>query len=472
MIARKRLLTHAWRQALGEIQPEWLLHSGFSRCISGLSHSKMRTPTAFPVLSNARTVEISLLGKPHWRNAQTAAAAASTANDIIQFKLSDIGEGIAEVVVKEWFVKIGSKVNQFDPICEVQSDKASVTITSRYDGVISKLHYNVDDVAKVGTALVDIKLAEGSPTSPTAKLQQPVQPDDMSSLQDSRSLSDKSKALATPAVRRIAMENNVTLSDVKGTGRDGRVLKEDVVRYLENAQQAKQKIEERIDQEAPSGIAAPSVKAKNTCPFPEENFSAPGSRQSSSGCGEPLKGIQKAMVKTMTAALMIPHFGYCDEIDLTNLVHLRKQLKDLAKSRGINFSYMPIFIKAASLALTQFPILNAHVDDKVENLIYKGSHNIGIAVDTPNGLLVPNIKNIGGTYAKPVILPPTVAIGALGKIQVLPRFGDHDQVVKCHLMQISWSADHRVIDGATMARFSNLWKSYLENPSMMLLDMK
>ncbi|OQV14833.1 putative Lipoamide acyltransferase component of branched-chain alpha-keto acid dehydrogenase complex, mitochondrial [Hypsibius exemplaris] len=117
-------------------------------------------------------------------------------------------------------------------------------------------------------------------------------------------------------------------------------------------------------------------KGKNTCPFPEENFQPLEAGKVPADVVEPLKGIQKAMVKTMTAALMIPHFGYCDEIDLTNLVHLRKQLKDLAKSRGC-------------IARTdQFPILNAHVDDKVENLIYKGSHNIGIAVDTPNGLLV------------------------------------------------------------------------------------
>ncbi|GAU89677.1 hypothetical protein RvY_02197 [Ramazzottius varieornatus] len=451
------------------------------------------------------------------RRQQTATASSSDANDIIQFKLSDIGEGIAEVVIKEWFVKTGTKVNQFDAICEVQSDKASVTITSRYDGVIHKIHYGVDDVAKVGSPLVDIKLKEGSMTNPMAKLHQEVIPDDMSSLQDARSIEKEHvKSLATPAVRRIASEHNVKLSDVKGTGRDGRILKEDIQRFVDSSQEAKKKITEKI--------SAPSVESVSRKPDKEDKPIIPKAsvfRPTESGkvpedVVEPIKGIKKAMVKTMSAALQIPHFGYCDEVDLTQLVQLRSQLKELAKSRGINFSYMPLFIKAASLALTQYPVLNAHVDENCENLIYKGAHNIGVAIDTGNGLLVPNIKNvqtkscldiasdltglqeraaknqlspedmknvtfslsnigsIGGTYAKPVILPPTVAIGALGKIQVLPRYADkHSDVIKkCHIMQVSWSADHRVIDGASMARFSNLWKSYLENPSLMLLDMK
>ncbi|KAL2089286.1 hypothetical protein ACEWY4_013974 [Coilia grayii] len=220
------------------------------------------------------------------------------------------------------------------------------------------------------------------------------------------------------------------------------------------------------------------------------------------------------MVKTMTTALKIPHFGYCDEVDLTQLLLLRAELKGVAESRGVKLSYMPFFIKAASLGLLHFPILNASVDKACQNITYKAAHNIGLAMDTTQGLLVPNVKNvqvlsvfeiatelnrlqnlgstgqlstqdltggtftlsnigsIGGTYAKPVILPPEVAIGALGKVQVLPRFGPRDEVVKAHIMKVSWSADHRIIDGATMCRFSNLWKSYLENPATMLLDLK
>lgn len=170
--------------------------------------------------------------------------------------------------------------------------------------------------------------------------------------------------------------------------------------------------------------------------------------------------------------------------------------------------------QAASLGLLQFPILNASVDESCQNITYKASHNIGIAMDTEQGLLVPNVKNvqicsvfeiaselnrlqklgslgqlgttdltggtftlsnigsIGGTYAKPIILPPEVAIGAVGSIKALPRFNEKGEVYKARIMNVSWSADHRIIDGATMSRFSNLWKSYLENPAFMLLDLK
>ncbi len=184
------------------------------------------------------------------------------------------------------------------------------------------------------------------------------------------------------------------------------------------------------------------------------------------------------------------------------------------EKRGIKLSYMPFILKAASLGLTQFPVLNASFDPVNETITYKADHNIGVAMDTPQGLLVPNIKkinhlsvldiaeelnrlqdlgsrgklgeadlkngtfslsnigSIGGTYAKPVIMPPQVAIGALGNVQKLPRFDANDNVIKAHIMNVSWSADHRIIDGATMARFSNLMKSYIENPGSMLLDLR
>ena len=181
--------------------------------------------------------------------------------------------------------------------------------------------------------------------------------------------------------------------------------------------------------------------------------------------------FQKAMVKTMTQANTIPHFSYCDEYNMDLLVNFKSHLKHVGKERGVKISYLPILIKACSIALHSFPVLNAHVDEKCENIIYKASHNIGIAVDTSEGLIVPNIKNvdtksifeiandlnrlqslalssklspsdltggtftlsnigtIGGTYMKPVILPPEVAIGALGKIQVF-------NVLKCALIYL------------------------------------
>ncbi|KAI1891930.1 hypothetical protein AGOR_G00148780 [Albula goreensis] len=434
---------------------------------------------------------------------------------ILQFKLSDIGEGIMEVTVKEWYVKEGDKVSQFDSICEVQSDKASVTITSRYDGVIRKLYYDVDSIALVGTPLVDIETDGGQEVAPEEDV---VETPAMAQDEHTHQQIKGHKTQATPAVRRLAMENNIKLSEVVGTGKDGRILKEDILNFL--AKQTGAILPpspfQEIQPPPPAATAeAPPAKPKEKVPPPSAPRPvAPRPVFTGKDRTEPLKGFHKAMVKTMTAALKIPHFGYCDEVDLTRLVRLRAELKDMAEARGVKLSYMPFFIKAASLGLLHFPILNASVDENCQNITYKAAHNIGLAMDTAQGLIVPNMKNvqmlsifdiavelnrlqtmgatgqlgttdltggtftlsnigsIGGTYAKPVILPPEVAIGALGKIQVLPRFNSKDEVVKAHIMNVSWSADHRIIDGATMCRFSNMWRAYLENPAAMVLDLK
>ncbi|KTF91311.1 hypothetical protein cypCar_00044351, partial [Cyprinus carpio] len=421
------------------------------------------------------------------------------------------------------YVKEGDRVSQFDSICEVQSDKASVTITSRYDGIIRKLYYDVDAIAHVGSPLVDIetdKALEGAP-------EEDVVETPAISHEQSHQEIEGQKTQATPAVRRLAMENNIKLSEVVGTGKDGRILKEDIISFL--AKQTGAILPYEV-QKTPSPTEDTPPKEKTPIMAPP---AIPRPVFTWKDRTEPLNGFQKAMVKTMTAALKIPHFGYCDEVDLTQLVQLRSELKDLAESRGVKLSYMPFFIKAASLGLLQFPILNASVDEGCQNITFKArpapkhfshitalhfeataSHNIGLAMDTPQGLLVPNVKSvqalsvfdiavelnrlqalgsagqlgtadltggtftlsnigsIGGTYAKPVILPPEVAIGALGKIQVLPRFNSCDKVMKAYIMNVSWSADHRIIDGATMSRFSNLWRSYLENPASMVLDLQ
>ncbi|XP_045403402.1 lipoamide acyltransferase component of branched-chain alpha-keto acid dehydrogenase complex, mitochondrial isoform X2 [Lemur catta] len=394
---------------------------------------------------------------------------AALHGQVVQFKLSDIGEGIREVTVKEWYVKVGDTVSQFDSICEVQSDKASVTITSRYDGVIKKLYYNLDDTAYVGKPLVDIE-TEALKDSEEDVVETPAVSHDEHTHQEIKG----QKTLATPAVRRLAMENNIKLSEVVGSGKDGRILKEDILNYLEKQTGA---------------ILPPSPKAEIIPPLPKpKDMTIPIPVFTGKDKTEPIKGFQKAMVKTMSAAMKIPHFGYSDEVDLTELVKLREELKPIALARGIKLTFMPFFLKA--------------------------SHNIGIAMDTEQGLIVPNVKNvqacsifeiateldrlqklgsagqlsttdltggtftlsnigsIGGTYAKPVILPPEVAIGAFGSIKALPRFNQKGEVCKSQIMNVSWSADHRVIDGATMSRFSNLWKSYLENPALMLLHLK
>lgn len=230
----------------------------------------------------------------------------------------------------------------------------------------------------------------------------------------------------------------------------------------------------------------------------------------------------------------IPHFVYSDECDVTKLVRYRSEARDYVKEQGAALTFMPFFIKAASKALDDFPRLNAWVDENLQTLQIFEEHNISLAMDTPEGLVVPNIKNVqslsiidiarelnrlqelgkksaiplndltggtfaisnigvvrqyfrdfsyrfvwksyelflltfkklqvGGTYTKPVILPPQIVIGAVGKIQKLPRFDDSRNVVPADIISVSWAADHRVVDGVTMAKFSNRWKYFVENP--------
>jgi 2-oxoisovalerate dehydrogenase E2 component (dihydrolipoyl transacylase) len=220
------------------------------------------------------------------------------------------------------------------------------------------------------------------------------------------------------------------------------------------------------------------------------------------------------MVTTMTQSLTIPHLGLSDEIDMTRLVVARESLKPLANIRGVRLTYMPFIIKAASLAMKSYPLINSKLNPNGSEVTLLAAHNVAIAVDTPSGLVVPNIKhcerrslmdialelqrviglaqtnklppedlqgstfslsNIGaiaGTYASPVLVVPQVAIGAVGKIQKLPRYDAAGTVVPAHIMVVSWSADHRVIDGGTIANFSNLFKQYLEEPAAMLFDLK
>ncbi|KAI6220524.1 hypothetical protein M3Y95_01049400 [Aphelenchoides besseyi] len=420
----------------------------------------------------------------------------SVLDKLVQFKLSDIGEGIAEVQVKDWHIKVGDKVNEFDNVCEVQSDKAAVTITSRYEGVIKKLQVTVDDVARVGTPLIDIEVADDAvedndPDEDTALEGVKKRPETQKELTKEETQketpvqvesSNGSKFLATPAVRRLIKEHNIEIGDVNGTGKDGRVLKEDILKFLERPK------EQTVESEFKPKLTEDKVV--------------------------PIRGYTRAMIRSMSEALRIPHFGYNDEFTMDELIRLRDHLRVEAKRRHLKLTYLPLIIKATSMALSEFPQLNAAADQKQENLIYKANHNICLAMDTPDGLVVPNVKFceqknvweiaadlnrlqeagakgqiprddllngtftlsnigiIGGTYASPVIFPPQVAIGALGRIRKLPRYDKHDNVVPTRIMNISWAADHRFVDGATMARFSNRLKEFIENPASLIASMR
>lgn len=425
--------------------------------------------------------------------AQTPAAVA-TGKQLEDFILPDIGEGIVECEIVEWLIKEGDVLAEDQPVCDVMTDKALVQIPAKYAGKVVKLHYAKGEIAKVHSPLFQQEIA-GTSTSAPATAATPVAAPlcaAKAAVASTAAPAGNGKALASPAVRRLARELSIDLSLVPGSGEKGRVFKEDVKAY------------------ANAGAKAVTAPAK----APALAVVAPVVSSTGGSRVEPIKGIKAAMARQMQDSVStIPHFTYCEEIDLTELIALRSQLKDQYAKQGIKLTLMPFFMKAMSLAMKQFPIMNSQVNSDCTELTYFDDHNIGIAVDSKVGLLVPNIKGcqnksivqiaqeltkltdaaregrvspvelkggtitisnigaIGGTVATPIINKPEVAIVALGKTQLLPRFNAKGEVEGRSLMQISWSGDHRVIDGGTIARFTNLWKSYLEQPSSMLLSM-
>ncbi|ALC49758.1 CG5599 [Drosophila busckii] len=447
----------------------------------------LRNANTLWLLKNCRQLPASSLTRClHW---------TPTLEKKVNFNLSDIGEGIREVTVKEWFVKVGDKVEQFDNLCEVQSDKASVTITSRYDGKITKIFHTIDELALVGKPLLEFEVEdeEGDEDSSSSSDSSDDEKSPASSQAAAAPTNGRLITPATPAVRRLAKEHNLDLTQVPSTGRNGRVLKGDILEYLG---------------QVPAGTNVPHpsnvVKQPTTAAAPAAPTAADRV--------EVLKGVRKSMLKAMTESLKIPHFAYSDEIDMSELMKFRTKLQAAAQEQGVpKLTFMPFCIKAASIALSKFPIVNSTLDLASESLIYKGAHNISVAIDTPQGLVVPNVKNcqskniiqiakdlqalvergrkgtltpadfadgtfslsnigiVGGTYTHPCIMAPQVAIGAMGRTKPVPRFNDKDELIKAHIMSVSWSADHRVIDGVTMASFSNVWKQHLEQPALFLL---
>lgn len=420
------------------------------------------------------------------------------------FILPDIGEGIVECELVDWLVKEGDVLEEDQPVCDVMTDKALVQIPAKHAGKVVKLYYRKGEIAKVHSALFQQEIVseqsnphEGSksqalssvPASSTCPLKAAATAQPSLHAQQAP-VARTGKALASPAVRRLAKELEIDLSEVIGSGEKGRVYKEDVHAF---------------------------VSAKQKAPIASDATLAHSGKSQPTGAlrREPIKGVKAAMARQMAESVStIPHFTYCEEIDLTALIALRLELKEAYAKQGIKLTLMPFFMKALSLALTEFPILNSQVNAQCTELTYFDDHNIGIAVDSKVGLLVPNIKGcqqksileiakalttltesaregrvspsdlkggtitisnigaIGGTIATPIINKPEVAIVALGKTQLLPRFNSKGEVEARSLMQVSWSGDHRVIDGGTIARFTNLWKQYLEQPASMLLALR
>jgi len=423
----------------------------------------------------------------------------------MDFKLPDIGEGIHEGEIVKWIVKQGEKVAADQPMVEVMTDKATVEIPSPIAGTIDTVFAKEGETIEVGKVLVvireegkaEVKKAEPAP-APAAKPAQKAEAPatrEVTPVETANSKAVPFGVLATPATRKLARDLDVDISAVKGSGLHGRVTKEDV-------QMAASGQEAATPRTSHTAVSSTSVVPHTfqTVPAPQR-----GALQTI-----PLRGVRKKIAEAMqhskrTAA----HFTYVEEVDMSAVVALRASVLDEAKRREVKLSYLPFIIKALIPCLQEFPYLNSSLDDEKEQIVLKGDYNIGIATDTPNGLIVPVIKNadqkniwqlateisvlaekartgkvalddlkggtftitnagsIGGVFATPVINHPEVAILGVNAIRKRPVVKG-DQIAIADMMFLSLSVDHRVVDGADAARFMNRMVFFLSEPTRLV----
>ncbi len=426
-----------------------------------------------------------------------------------EFKLPDIGEGIHEGEIVKWLVKEGDFVREDQPMVEVMTDKATVEIPAPRAGKILKLHAQEGEVVKVGAVLVTIEeVGEAKPEPKrepvTVAAPQPKpEPEPVATAAATAvtappppTAAPAQRVLATPATRKLARELGVDISQIQGTGPGGRVTDEDVRRFA-------------AARTAPQPTPPPPPAPKPTAPAFAPSAVITDRREERI----PLRGIRKRIAEHMrqsksTAA----HFTYVDEVDMTELIQLREQMKPLAEQKGVKLTYLPFIVKASVAALKEMPMLNASLDEATGEIVIKKYYNIGIATATENGLIVPVIKDadrksileiaaeierlakaaregkialqdlqggtftitslgaLGGLFATPIINYPEVAILGIHEIKKRPVVRD-DQIVIRDIMYVSLSFDHRLIDGDVGARFCKKIISYLENPKLLFLEL-
>ncbi|AFK20618.1 2-oxo acid dehydrogenase subunit E2 [Haloferax mediterranei ATCC 33500] len=496
-----------------------------------------------------------------------------------EFKLPDVGEGVAEGELVTWHVAPGDEVTEDQVLAEVETDKALVDVPSPFNGTVKELLAEEGEMVPVGNVIITIQVG-GEEEAETAEPEAEAEPE-APAAEESGEAESGGRVFASPSVRRLARELDVDLASVDGSGPSGRVTEGDVRSAAEaaeaaeeaessrprnveiNGESATEKRDEGTAAVAESAdrqqtLAAPATRALaeeksvdlNAVPATEmrdgEAFVTPEavseyaqaqqqaqaadaeavSAEAEAGtaatetaeagpaAGErvPYKGVRKAIGNQMEQSkYTAPHVTHHDEVDVTELVELRSQLKPVAEEQETKLTYMPFVMKAVIAALKDFPYMNSQLDEENEEIVLRDEYNIGVAAATDAGLMVPvvhdadrkgmlqlademnekvqkardrkispaemrggtftitNIGGIGGEYATPIINYPEVAILALGAIKDKPRVVD-GEVVPRKVLTLSLSFDHRIVDGAQGARFTNRVKELLEDPKLLVLE--
>ncbi len=413
-----------------------------------------------------------------------------------EIKLPEIGEGVTEGEMVDWLVKVGDQVAIDQPVAEIMTDKATVEVPTPFSGVVKELKLNSGDTVEVGQVMLVVKASDGEIPLPVAAPAAPAV--SLADTQTSRPSSiqppvAKVTVLATPSTKRLARELSVDVNRLHGTGLAGRVTREDVL------------AQSRSGDVAGKTSVVSSVKGILR-PFYQGPAGAIEERV-------PLKGIRRKIAENMQMCkTIIPHFSLCDEVDVTELVKLRNQVKEQAAQYGTKVTYLPFAMKALICTMREFPMFNASIDDEAQEIVYKKYYNIGFAAETPSGLMVPvikdadrktileisreivdlatraregklkleemkgatititNIGSIGGLSATPIINHPEVAILGMYKIVDRPVIVD-TELELAKMMSFTITADHRLIDGAVAAHFLRSFLKRIENPGNLILDM-
>ncbi|MEC9485538.1 MAG: dihydrolipoamide acetyltransferase family protein [Candidatus Izemoplasma sp.] len=444
----------------------------------------------------------------------------------MNFKFADIGEGIHEGVILEWKYKVGDTIEEGETLVIVETDKVNAEIPSPVTGDIKTLGPDAGEEIHVGETLAIIDDGEGDDEDEAATVKDSDQKDDTSNDESSSESAEEEKGagvvgsievsndviasstegeeedeeivnkrvLATPVARKLAKDLGVDIKTIKGSGKNGRVMKDDIY-------QAAEKNGPQSDKET-SSKGSKRIQVDASLP----NFDENRTRR------EKISKLRQTIADNMTTSkTVIPHTTVMDEVIVEALVQFREENKSLAKERDVHMTYMPFIIKALTKTLEEYPRFNSSFDYDKSEIIYKNYMNIGVAVDTPDGLIVPNIKdadkrgvfglakelstlkekannkkiqledlrdgtisitNYGvfdSTFGAPVIKYPEVAILGIGRISEKPVAVDGEVVIK-HVLPLSLSIDHRVIDGGDAGRFLRTFKSYLKNPMLLLLS--
>jgi pyruvate dehydrogenase E2 component (dihydrolipoamide acetyltransferase) len=430
-----------------------------------------------------------------------------------QFRLPDIGEGIHEGEIVKWFVKPGDKVQEDDVLCEVQNDKAVVEIPSPVTGTVQEILVEEGSVAVVGDVLVtfdapgyenlQFKGDHGTEEKQEEAKEEP-KAEQAEETKQTTDVDPNRRIIAMPSVRKYAREKGVDIRQVTGSGKNGRILKEDIDAFLQGGAQVQAAEAAPVTETAVETTSTETTEAKaQEAPVLEGQY--PETREKMSGIR---KAIAKAMVNSKHTA---PHVTLMDEVDVTKLVAHRKKFKEVAAEKGIKLTFLPYVVKALVSALREYPTLNTSIDDETSEIIHKHYYNIGIAADTEKGLLVPvvkdadkksmfaiskeinelavkaregkltpnemkgasctitNIGSAGGQWFTPVINHPEVAILGIGRIQEKPVV-KNGEIVAAPVLALSLSFDHRIIDGATAQYALNHIKRLLNDPELLLME--